>query len=243
VAGIIHSVTVLMILLLAAPLANNIPLAALSGVLVVVSLRMGEWHQFVRLNRWPKSDMMVFLCAFVLTVTLDLPTAVGASLILASALMVKRLAETASVEPDAEVTQGDSSGQQTAGKNIPDGVVVFRVFGAFFFGAADKLESSLRRAGQLPEVLVLRMRDVLALDATGIDALEDLLEKLRIKRKDLILCGPHSQPLFALTRAGFLDKIGIENVCGDMESALARARQLIDQKKNKKTIDSWTPVA
>jgi SulP family sulfate permease len=242
VAGIIHSVTVLAILLVAAPFAKNIPLAALSAVLVVVSLRMGEWHQFVRLNRWPKSDVMVFLCAFTLTVVLDLPTAVGASLILASALMVKRLAETAHVDPDAGVTQGDSPGQQTAGKRIPDGVLVFRVFGAFFFGAADKLESSLRRAGGLPEVLILRMRDVLALDATGLDALEDLMEKLRIKKKDLILCGPHSQPLFALTRAGFMERLGEQNVCGDMDSSLARARQLLDQKKNKKIIDSPSAV-
>jgi SulP family sulfate permease len=238
VAGIIHSLTLLIILLVAAPLAKHIPMAALSAVLIVVSLRMGEWHQFVRLKRWPKSDAAVFLCAFSLTVVLDLPTAVGTSLILASALLVKRLAETANVSPDAEVTQGNSPGQQTTGKKIPDGVMVFRVFGAFFFGAADKLESSLRDAGQLPEVLVLRMRDVLALDATGLDALEDLFEKLQKKRKDLILCGPHSQPLFALTRAGFLDRIGMENVCGDMDASLARARQIIELKKNKKTIDS-----
>jgi SulP family sulfate permease len=238
VAGIVHAVTVLLILLVAAPLAKNIPLAALAAVLVVVSVRMGEWHQFVRLNRWPKSDVMVFLCAFFLTVILDLPTAVGASLILASALMVKRLAETANVEADPEVTQGDSASQQVGGKKIPDGVMVFRIFGAFFFGAADKLESSLRSAGELPDVLILRMRDALALDATGIDALEDLLEKLRKKKKELVLCGPHSQPLFALTRAGFMEKIGEENVCGDMESSLARARQLIESKKNKKVIDS-----
>jgi len=243
VAGIIHALTVLTILLVAAPYAKNIPLAALSAVLVVVSLRMGEWHQFVRLNRWPKSDVMIFLCAFTLTVALDLPTAVGASLILASALMVKRLAETAYVEPDAEVTQGDSPGQQTAGKCIPPGVVVFRVFGALFFGAADKLETSLRDAGQLPEVLILRMRDVLALDATGLEALEDLLGKLRRDRKGLILCGPHSQPLFALTRSGFMEQLGEQNVCGDMESSLARARQMLDQKKNKKTIDTQDQVA
>lgn len=243
VAGIVHAITVLVILLVAAPLAKNIPLAALAAVLVVVSLRMGEWHQFVRLNRWPKSDVMIFLCAFFLTVILDLPTAVGASLILASALMVKRLAETASVEPDAEVTQGDSAGQQTTGKNIPDGVVVFRVFGAFFFGAADKLETSLRDAGQLPEVLILRMRDVLALDATGLEALEDLQEKIRRDRKSLILCGPHSQPLFALMRAGFMEKLGEENICGDMEASLARARALIEQKKNKKIIDTRAAVS
>ncbi len=243
VAGMIHALTVLLVLVAAAPLASGIPLASLSAVLVVVSLRMGEWHQFVRLHRWPKSDAAVFVCAFGLTVALDLPTAVGSSLILASALLVKRLAETAYVEPDPEVTQGDAPGQQVAGQQIPQGVVVYRVFGAFFFGAADKLESSLRRAGQMPDVLILRMRDALALDATGIDALEDLLEKLRIKKKDLILCGPHSQPLFALTKAGFLDRLGDKNVCGDMVSSLARAQEIINQKKIKIPVDTQLRVA
>ena len=242
VAGIIHSLTILVILLVAAPMAKHIPLGVLSAVLVVVSIRMGEWHQFVRLNRWPRSDVMVFLCAFTLTVGLDLPTAVGTSLILASALLVKRLAETAQVAPDAEVTQGDSVTQQIAGRTVPEGVLVYRVFGALFFGAADKLESALRDAGQLPEVLILRMRDVLALDATGLDALEDLYEKLRIKKKSLILCGPHSQPLFALTRAGLIERLGEGNVCGDMESSLARARVLMEEKKSKKLIDTRPAV-
>jgi SulP family sulfate permease len=230
VAGIIHSLTLLLILLVAAPLAKDIPLAALSAVLVVVALRMGEWHQFVRLKRWPKSDVMVFLCAFGLTVAVDLPTAVGASLILASALLVKRLSEATNITPDEEVTPVNSPGQTTAGKNIPDGVVVFRIFGAFFFGAADKLETSLRRAGQLPDVLILRMRDVLALDATGLDALEDLMEKLRKHKKELILCAPHSQPLFALTRAGFIDRLGMDNICGDIDSSLERARKILATK-------------
>jgi sulfate permease, SulP family len=233
VAGIIHSLTLLVILLLAAPLAKNIPMAALSAVLVVVSLRMGEWHQFARLKRWPKSDVAVFLCAFVLTVVLDLPTAVGASLILASALLVKRLSETSQVVADADVTQANAPGQTTAGKVIPEGVLVFRIFGAFFFGAADKLESSLRRSGQLPEVLILRMRDALALDATGLDALEDLFEKLKKQKKQLILCAPHSQPLFALTRAGFIERLGLENICGDMDASLDRARKVLAEKHQK----------
>jgi SulP family sulfate permease len=233
VAGIIHSLTLLVILLLAAPLAKNIPLAALSAVLVVVALRMGEWHQFARLKRWPKSDVAIFLCAFGLTVTVDLPTAVGASLILASALLVKRLSETTQVVADEGVTQATSRGQTTAGKIIPEGVVVFRIFGAFFFGAADKLETSLRRAGQLPEVLILRMRDALALDATGLDALEDLFEKLQKQKKQLILCAPHSQPLFALTRAGFIDRLGMENICGDMDASLERARKILAEKRAK----------
>jgi SulP family sulfate permease len=230
VAGIIHSVTLLVILLVAAPLAKDIPLAALSAVLVVVSLRMGEWHQFARLKRWPKSDVMVFLCAFGLTVVVDLPTAVGASLILASALLVKRLSEATHVNVDDEVTSAGAPGHAKAGKEIPDGVMVFRIFGAFFFGAADKLETSLREAGQLPDVLILRMRDVLALDATGLDALEDLMEKLRKHKKELILCAPHSQPLFAMVKAGFLDRIGRENVCANVDESLNRARQLLGRK-------------
>jgi SulP family sulfate permease len=234
VAGIIHSITLLVILLLAAPLAKHIPLAVLSAVLVVVSLRMGEWHQFVRLKRWPKSDVMVFLCAFGLTVAVDLPTAVGASLILASALLVKRLSETTHVSAEEDVTQANAPGQTTAGKKIPEGVLVFRIFGAFFFGAADKLESSLRRSGQLPEVLILRMRDALALDATGLDALEDLFEKLQKQKKQLVLCAPHSQPLFALTRAGFIDRLGMDNICGDMDASLDRARKILAEKREKR---------
>jgi sulfate permease, SulP family len=230
VAGMIHALTLLVILLVAAPLAKDIPMPALSAVLVVVSLRMGEWHQFMRLKRWPRSDVMVFLCAFGLTVAVDLPTAVGASLILASALLVKRLSETTHVSAEEDVTQANSPGQMTVGKKIPEGVLVFRIFGAFFFGAADKLESSLRRSGQLPEVLILRMRDALALDATGLDALEDLFEKLQKQKKQLILCAPHSQPLFALTRAGFIDRLGMDNICGDMDESLNRARKILAEK-------------
>jgi SulP family sulfate permease len=173
---------------------------------------------------------MVFLCAFGLTVVVDLPTAVGASLILASALLVKRLSEATHVNVDDEVTSAGAPGQAKAGKEIPDGVMVFRIFGAFFFGAADKLETSLREAGQLPDVLILRMRDVLALDATGLDALEDLMEKLRKHKKELILCAPHSQPLFAMVKAGFLDRIGRENVCANVDESLNRARQLLGRK-------------
>jgi SulP family sulfate permease len=234
VAGMIHSLTLLVILLVAAPLAKDIPMAALSAVLVVVSLRMGEWHQFVRLKRWPRSDVMIFLCAFGLTVAVDLPTAVGASLILASALLVKRLSETTQVIADEDVTQANSPGQTAIGKKIPEGVLVFRIFGAFFFGAADKLESSLRRSGQLPEVLILRMRDALVLDATGLDALEDLFEKLQKQKKQLVLCAPHSQPLFALARSGFIERLGMENICGDMDASLERARKFLAEKHEKR---------
>jgi len=227
VAAIVHSLTVLVILMAAAPLAKHIPMAALSAVLIVVSLRMGEWHRFRRLKYWPKSDVAVFLCAFILTVCVDLPTAVGASLILASALLVARLSELTHVRAD----EGAPAGGGQAAIQIPRGVMVFRIFGAFFFGAADKLETALRRAGELPDILIIRMEDVLTLDATGLDALEDLLEKLRIGKKELVLCGPRSQPLFALTRAGFIERIGEANIRGDLDDAIARAKEILALKK------------
>jgi len=242
VAGIIHAVALLLILLLAAPLAKDIPLAALSAVLVLVALRMGEWHQFRRLRHWPKSDVAVFACAFVLTIVADLPLAVGASLLLAAALLMKRLSDTTQVTADEEVTHASDPAQSTRAKVIPDGVMVFRVFGAFFFGAVDKLESALRRMGQEPDVLILRMRDVLALDATALEALEDLLDKLHKKKKHLVLCGPHAQPLFALERSGFIDRMGRDNLCGDMDTSLARARELLGFNSPANTPETKSPV-
>lgn len=227
VSGVIHSITLLLILMVFAPLAGRIPLAGLASVLVVVAFRMGEWHHFARLRRWPKSDAAVFLTAFVLTIVADLTLAVGAALLLASALLVKRVSDTSQVAPDEEVTHAQSPEQTVEGKVVPPGVLVFRVFGAFFFGAVDKLEAALRRAAQPPDVLILRMRDVLVLDATGLDALENLHRKLHQKGRHLILCGPHMQPLVALERAGFFDRLGRDNLCGDMDAALARAKALL----------------
>ncbi len=228
VAGIVHALTLLVILLVAAPLARHIPLAALSAVLILVALRMGEWHQFTMLRRWPKSDAAVFLVAFVLTILVDLTFAVGVALLLAAAFLIRRIAENTQVTPDEEVTHAGSPEQSTTGRMVPEGVLVFRVFGAFFFGAVDKLETALRRYGQNElQVLILRMRDVLALDATALEALDDLSEKLAAKQRHLILCGPHTQPLFALQKAGFIDRLGLDNLCGDMDAALARARELL----------------
>jgi SulP family sulfate permease len=113
------------------------------------------------------------------------------------------------------------------GKEIPKGVMVYRMMGAFFFGAADKLESALRREKQEPDVLILRMRKVVAMDATGLNALEDLCERLQAKGKHLILSAPHTQPLMVMERAGFIDSLGRQNVCPHVDAALARARELL----------------
>jgi SulP family sulfate permease len=124
-------------------------------------------------------------------------------------------------------TETEGSQHSLVGKQIPDGVLIFRVFGAFFFGAADKLETALKRARQDPRILILRMRKVLAMDATGLNALEDLYDKLHRRGKHLILSAPHTQPLLVMDNAGFLDRIGRENVCAHIDAALERARQIL----------------
>jgi sulfate permease, SulP family len=227
VAGLIHALTLLAIILIAAPLAKFIPLATLSAILVVVSLNMGEWHNFRRLPKWPRSDSAVFLATFSLTVIIDLTVAVETGMVLAAMLFIKRVSDTTQITAVDESTETEGSHHSLIGKEIPNGVMIYRIFGSFFFGAADKLESALKRLKQEPDVLILRMRKVLAMDATGLNALEDLYERLRSHDKYLVLSGPHTQPLFMMNKAGFLDRLGRENVCANIDLALARSREIL----------------
>ena len=227
VAGIVHALTLLAIILVAAPLAKFVPLATLSAVLVNVALNMGEWHNFGRLMKWPRSDSAVFLATFSLTVLIDLTVAVEIGMVMAAMLFIKRVSETTQITAVDETTETEGQHQSLRGREIPKGVLVYRIFGSFFFGAADKLESALKRERQEPDVLILRMRKVLAMDATGLNALEDLQERLQSRGKHLLLSGPHTQPLFMMDKAGFLDRLGRENVCADIEAALARARVIL----------------
>lgn len=228
VAGMIHAAVLLLIVLIAAPLAKNIPLATLSAVLMFVAYNMGEWQFFKRLASWPKSDSAVFLTAFTLTVLIDLTVAVEVGMVLAAVLFIKRISETTQIAQEHEFPEPEAEKFNT--QDLPEGIQVFRLFGAFTFGAADKLESCLKRLRQEPEVLILRMRQVLAMDATGLNALEDLHQKLKRRGKHLVLSGPHAQPLFTMERAEFLDQLGRDNVCATFEEALARAKALLAQK-------------
>jgi SulP family sulfate permease len=231
VAGIVHGVTLLVIILAAAPLAKFIPLAALSAVLINVALNMGEWHNFRRLPKWPRSDAAVFLATFSLTVLIDLTVAVETGMVLAAMLFIKRVSDTTQITAVDPATETEGSHHSLIGKEIPQGVMVYRIFGSFFFGAADKLEGALKRLKQEPDVLILRMRKVLAMDATGLNAVEDLHDRLRRHHKHLILSGPHTQPLFMMDKAGFLDRLGRENCCADIDLALARAREILHPPK------------
>jgi SulP family sulfate permease len=234
VSGVVHALVLLVIILAAAPLAKFIPLATLSAVLAVVAFNMGEWHQFRRLNKWPKSDSAVFLTVFALTVLTDLPTAVEVGMVLAGVLFINRISETMQITAVDENLQEEAAHNLLAGKEVPGGVLVYRVFGAFLFGAADKLETALRRAHVEPEVLILKMQNVLAMDATGLNALQDIYEQLHRKGRSLILSGPHTQPLATMIRDGFIKQLGEDNVCPHLDAALERAKALLEIKRESK---------
>ncbi len=238
VAGAVHALALLALLVAAAPLVSHIPLAALSAVLIVAAYRMVSWREFTRLGRWPFSDSSVFLATFALTLLASLTLAVEVGVVLAALLMVKRISETSQITAVDESTETEGSQHSLVGREIPEGVLVFRVFGAFFFGVVDKLDDELKRAKQEPEILILRVRKVLAIDATGLQALEDLHAKLRAKGKHLILSAPHTQPLAVMINAGFIDRLGSENVCPHIVAALARAREILGLPPMPEQVDS-----
>ena len=226
-AGIIHAATLLFILLVAAPLAKFIPLATLSAVLMLVAFNMGEWREFQMLGKYPKGDTAVFLTTFGLTVVFDLTVAVEIGMVLASFLFIRRISETTKVSLVDEETDMEGEHHSLRGKDVPPGVLVFSVFGALMFGAAEKLETILQRSHQEPDVLIIRMQKVLAMDSTALHTLEHLHQKLHQRGIGLILSGPHTQPYFLMEKSGFLDQLGHENVAGDINEALQKARLMV----------------
>lgn len=231
VAGVIHAVVLLLILLFLAPYAGFVPLAALSAVLLNVALHMGEWHNFKNMFRWPASDAAVFVTAFVLTVVIDLTVAVEVGVVLAALLFIKRISETSDVSLVDSQKEDEGNMHSLEGKVIPEGVMVYSMAGALFFGAASKLETILMRTKNEPDVLILRVRKVMAIDTTGLNALENLREKLARRGHAMVLSAPQVQPLQTMEKSGFIERLGIENVCPDIDAALIRAREILDAKK------------
>lgn len=171
----------LAILIFAAPYAQYIPLATLSAVLFVVAFNMGDWSAFPEMKRLPRSDDVVFISTFLLTVVFGLTLAIEVGMILAAMLFIRRISQSTQVMLVDKKLETDLSKYSLEGKDIPEGVMVFRIFGALMFGAADKLESILTSMGERPRIAILRMRTVLAMDATALDVLDRLYEKLKDK--------------------------------------------------------------
>ena len=227
----IHAGTLLLIVLLFAPWASLVPLAALAGILLVIAYNMSEWRVFVHLFRSPGSDIMVLLVTFALTVLIDLAVALQTGIALAALLFLRRMAMLTDAVAMRKILRDEDEGQDdpaaVAALPVPAGVEVFEVCGALFFGAASKFKDALRLVERRPRVLILRMRHVLAVDASGLRALEDVYDKTRRDGTALVLSGVHAQPLVAMERSGLLAKIGEDNVLDHIDAALARARELL----------------
>jgi SulP family sulfate permease len=226
VAGLVHALTLLVILLVAAPLAKFIPLAVLAATLLVVAYNMGDWAEIPELLRLTKTDVAVWLVTFALTVFADLTVAVGVGMVCAALLFIKRVADTTTVTAvtDEYVREGHVHILQN--KPIPPYVRIFRIHGPFLFGATDKLRSVLDQLDDLPEIVILRLRNMTALDATGLHAFEELAEALHASGRHLVLCGARHQPAKLIARADFHRHIGDANICAHFEAALRRARAI-----------------
>jgi SulP family sulfate permease len=210
-AGIVHTLTLLLIILLLAPLASHIPLCALSAILFIVAYNMSEWRRFIHMARTaPKPDVAVLLITFMLTVFGDLVIAVNIGVLLAALLFMKRMSETVSIEhQNAEDLQAEAADTRFC---MPPNSVVFSVEGPFFFGAAERLESALESIHGHASILVLRLERVPFIDATGLQTLDELLENCQRHKTRLVLCGARANVLEKLRRIGLLDKLGSSNV-------------------------------
>ena len=226
-SGIIHALTLLLLVLAGAKWAGMIPMAAMSAVLMVVAIRMGDWHELRRCHKMPRSDALVLLTTFGLTVVFDLVIAVEVGMVLAAILYIKRVSDTTEVSRVTDQDMLERPEQMAQGKTIPHGVTVYRIFGPFMFGAAEKMEAALEASDDLPQVLILRLHLVTAMDATGLNALESLVERMQEHHKTVILSGVHLQPLSMMRKAGFVDQLGLKNFAATFDDALDLAGKLI----------------
>lgn len=232
-AGMIHAITLMAFLLLLAPYATRIPLAIFASVLVMVAWNMSEREHFLHLFRAPRSDIFVLLLTFGLTVFADLTIAVGVGMIMAAMLFMKRMSEVTNVDAlrsELQDVSGDEFPEQRdpyamIHRQVPDGVEVYEINGPFFFGVADRLQDILTVVERRPKIFILRMRNVSAVDATGLHALQNFWMRCRRQHIRLLLSGVHAQPIFAMQKYGLIDKISEENLFSNIDDALNEARR------------------
>lgn len=227
VAGMVHAVTLLAVLLYAAPLAAHVPLPVLAAILFVVARNMGEWGEIPELLKHSYADIAVWLTTFLLTVLADLTVAVEVGMVLAALLFIRRVSRTTTVSRATSEYVEDSRRHILQDKDIPEGVAIFRIHGPFLFGATDKLRVITDGLDALPPIVILRLRNMTAIDATGLDAIADLADELRAAGRTLIVCGAQPQPAALMHRAEFEDHLGEGNICPDVNLALRRARALL----------------
>src|SRR3954451_9200835 len=220
VAGMIHALTLLCVLLFAAPLVSYVPMAALAGILMIVSYNMGEWLEIPQLIKLTKTDISIWIVTFALTVFADLTVAVEAGMILAALLFIGRVANTTTVTRVDEEYVKDGLLHILQDKDIPYYATIFRIHGPFLFGATDKITAVTENVHKLPPVVILRLRNMTALDATGLFAIEEVARQLHASKRTLILCGAREQPSQLIHQAEFAEVIGEENICENVQQAL-----------------------
>jgi SulP family sulfate permease len=230
VAGIVHSITLLAVLLFAAPLARFIPMAVLAAILFVVSYNMGQWGDTWRLLRLNKSAVAVWLVTFGLTVMADLTTAVEFGMILAALTFIRSVADSTSVSPVTKDYILTGRAHVLHDKHIPEYVEVFTVQGALLFGAAQKLEVIIHRLHALPPIVILRLRGMSAIDSTGLGAIEDVAMRLHDSGRHLLLCGAKEHPAKLIHQPVFEQRIGAENICANIQDALDKAEEIMKEK-------------
>ena len=227
VAGMIHALTLLLILLVAAPLAKHIPLSVLSAILLMVAYNMGEWAEIPELLKLSRADIAVWSITFGLTVFADLTVAVEAGMILAALTFIRKVTLTTTVSRVTREYIRDGFAHSLQTNPLPEGIVIYRIHGPFLFGAADKLAVIEEELTRLPSVVILRLRNMNAIDSTGLHALESLAGKMVASGRHLILCGMRDQPGQLMEQADFHEHIGDDNICPTLDAALRRARSLI----------------
>jgi SulP family sulfate permease len=226
IAGIVHALTLLTILLVAAPLARFVPLAALAAVLLVVAYNMSEWREVGVILRLSMADKAVWAATFFLTVFADLTVAVEVGIALAALLYIFRIAQTTTVEPVTADYIEKGRLHILQDKRVPSYVTILRIHGPFLFGTTDKLEEATSNLDAFAPVVILRIRNMTALDATGLYALEKLADRLKKSGRTLLLCGAREQPERLLEQAEFLEHVGAENILPHVAAALERAQQI-----------------
>ena len=229
-AGIIHAITLLLILLFFGRYAALIPMPALAAILLMVAYNMSEWRFFVKLFYSPRSDVLVLLSVFGLTIFADLTVAIETGVVLAAILFMRRMETVTNagiIQLDDEEANPDDP-QALSKLTVPEGVQIFEIDGPFFFGAASKFQDEIRKI-KLPRILILRMRHVPAIDATGLRALEDVVASARRAKTILLISGIHKQPIAALEKAGLVDQIGHANIHKDIAHALDHARNIMQK--------------
>ena len=223
VSGMIHALTLLGIVVFAAPLARFIPLSVLAAILLVVSYNMGEWWEIPELLKLSRMEIATWLVTFLLTVFADLTVAVEAGMILAALVFIKKVTQTTTVSEVSEEYVREGHVHILQHKVIPAYVAIFRIHGPFLFGATDKIEEITSRLPSLPPILVLRLRNMTAIDSTGLQALENLADQVHESGRELILCGAREQPSRLMHQAEFEQHVGPENICDSIAEGLNRA--------------------